>query len=260
MNASNDDEVACCPDCHEEPSQSFHQRSVIRALWLSPPTPTYPRVVPRSPSTSATMAHNNSSPITQVSQTPVQSNLQPQLLSRLLLDLRGRRFEVDRDTIMNLPESVLLCLFPSGLVLSRQSIALSEGGEHEEEEDVYGVDVMVHKLCPACSSLTLGHSLTPSVSRLFSTSSRTPPIPSMDPKATQAFLPLSNISWRVQAVLRTWEAMPRKTHFCQSKQSSSYERSWNTSLSPRTFRRRPLRVVSLTTRCSVPRGDAATTL
>lgn len=70
----------------------------------------------------------------------MQSNLQPQLLSRLLLDLRGRRFEVDRDTIMNLPESVLLCLFPSGLVLSRQSIALSEGGEHEEEEDVYGVD------------------------------------------------------------------------------------------------------------------------
>jgi hypothetical protein len=86
------------------------------------------------------MALNSSSPITQVSQTPIQTNLQPQLLSRLLLDLRGKRFEVDRDTIMNLPESVLLCLFPSGLVLSRQSMALSDGGEHEEEEDVYGVD------------------------------------------------------------------------------------------------------------------------
>ena len=92
-----------------------------------------------------TAVMNSSSPITQVSQAPIQTNLQPQLLSRLFLDLRGRRFEVDRDTIMNLPESVLLCLFPSGLVLSRQSMALSEGGEHDEEEDVYGVDVSVNQ-------------------------------------------------------------------------------------------------------------------
>lgn len=41
---------------------------------------------------------------------------------------------------MNLPESVLLCLFPNGLVLSRQSIALSDGGENSEEEELYGVD------------------------------------------------------------------------------------------------------------------------
>ena len=90
----------------------------------------------------------SSSPITQVSQTPVQSNLQPQLLTRLLLDLRGKRFSVDRETIMNLPESVLLCLFPNGLVLSRQSMALSEGGEGEEDEELYGVDVrlLVHYL------------------------------------------------------------------------------------------------------------------
>ncbi|KAH8825533.1 hypothetical protein DL96DRAFT_1711357 [Flagelloscypha sp. PMI_526] len=79
------------------------------------------------------------SPITQVSQTPVQSNLQPQLLTRLFLDLRGRRFEVDRETIMNLPESVLLCLFPNGLVLSRQSVA-SENLDDEEPEEIYGVD------------------------------------------------------------------------------------------------------------------------
>ncbi|KAK7051651.1 hypothetical protein VNI00_004630 [Paramarasmius palmivorus] len=80
------------------------------------------------------------SPITQVSQTPTQAIHQPQLLTRLLLDLRGRRYEVDRETIMNLPESVLLCLFPNGLVLSRQSMALSEGGEGEEEDEVYAVD------------------------------------------------------------------------------------------------------------------------
>lgn len=87
------------------------------------------------------MANISNSPITQVSQVPTHTNLQPQLLTRLLLDLRGRRFEVDRETIMNLPESVLLCLFPNGLVLSRQSMALSEGGGEEEEEDLYAVDV-----------------------------------------------------------------------------------------------------------------------
>ncbi|KAI0795897.1 hypothetical protein C8Q75DRAFT_872187 [Abortiporus biennis] len=90
------------------------------------------------------------SPITQVSQTPVQTNLQPQLLTRLLLDLRGKRFSVDRETIMNLPESVLLCLFPNGLVLSRQSAALSDGGDNDDYEELYGVD-----FDPECFSYVL---------------------------------------------------------------------------------------------------------
>ena len=42
---------------------------------------------------------------------------------------------------MNLPESVLLCLFPNGLVLSRQSAAFTDGGDNEEDEEVYAVDV-----------------------------------------------------------------------------------------------------------------------
>jgi len=92
----------------------------------------------------------NNSPITQVSQTPVQTNLQPQLLTRLLLDLRGKRFSVDRETIMNLPESVLLCLFPNGLVLSRQSAALSDGGDNDDYEELYGVD-----FDPECFSYVL---------------------------------------------------------------------------------------------------------
>ncbi|KAJ3797850.1 hypothetical protein GGU11DRAFT_822829 [Lentinula aff. detonsa] len=76
---------------------------------------------------------------TSLTQTPAHVTLhQPQLLTRLLLDLRGKRYEVDRETIMNLPESVLLCLFPNGLVLSRQSTAL-DGGDGDEE-DVYPVD------------------------------------------------------------------------------------------------------------------------
>lgn len=83
----------------------------------------------------------SNNPITQVSQHSMPAmGLQPQLLTRLHLDLRGARFTVDRETIMNLPESVLLCLFPNGLVLSRQSMALSENGE-EEDDEVYGVDV-----------------------------------------------------------------------------------------------------------------------
>ncbi|KAF8530015.1 hypothetical protein BU17DRAFT_35704 [Hysterangium stoloniferum] len=83
----------------------------------------------------------SSNPITQVSQShPLPNmNLQPQLLTRLQLDLRGVRFTVDRETIMSLPESVLLCLFPNGLVLSRQSMTLSDGGDDEDDE-VYGVD------------------------------------------------------------------------------------------------------------------------
>jgi hypothetical protein len=91
-----------------------------------------------------TMAHlqSSGSPITQVSQTPVAPmHLQPQLLTRLQLDLRGKRFTVDRETIMNLPESILLCLFPNGLVLSRQSAMLSDGGDNDEFEELYGVDV-----------------------------------------------------------------------------------------------------------------------
>ncbi|OCF35924.1 phosphatase activator [Kwoniella heveanensis CBS 569] len=75
---------------------------------------------------------SSSSPITSVQpQTyasplyPQQTN--PQLLTRLNLDLRGRMFPVDRETLMLLPESVLLGLFPQGLILSKP--ASSEGGD-----------------------------------------------------------------------------------------------------------------------------------
>lgn len=62
---------------------------------------------------------------------------------------------MDRETIMNLPESVLLCLFPNGLVLSRQSVALSEGGEGEEEEEVYAIDVSGLRFLSPFPSLSL---------------------------------------------------------------------------------------------------------
>ncbi|KAH9012791.1 phosphatase activator [Lactarius pseudohatsudake] len=68
--------------------------------------------------------------ITQVSQTPVQAHIQPPLLARLSLELRGKRFSVDRETIMNLPESP-------------PATSLGDGGENSEEEEVYGVDHLI---------------------------------------------------------------------------------------------------------------------
>ncbi|OXG14189.1 phosphatase activator [Cryptococcus neoformans Ze90-1] len=67
----------------------------------------------------------NSNPITSVSPnnyvaSPLYpSPTNPQLLSRLNLDLRGTIFPVEREMLMLLPESVLLGLFPQGLILSK---------------------------------------------------------------------------------------------------------------------------------------------
>jgi hypothetical protein len=69
-----------------------------------------------------------------------------QLLNRLTLDMRGHRISVERDTLMNLPESILLALFPNGLLLCQPEKERGgmdgEMGEHEEEEEhVFAVDV-----------------------------------------------------------------------------------------------------------------------
>ncbi|RXK41071.1 phosphatase activator [Tremella mesenterica] len=56
-----------------------------------------------------------------------QNGANQQLLSRLNLDLRGTLFPVDREQLMLLPESVLLGLFPQGLILSKP--ASSEGAD-----------------------------------------------------------------------------------------------------------------------------------
>lgn len=69
-------------------------------------------------------------------------------LTRLNLDLRGNRFVIERDTLMNLPESILLCLFPNGLVLSRNQNGGGLSGDEDEdddEEEVYVVDVSNHQ-------------------------------------------------------------------------------------------------------------------
>jgi hypothetical protein len=82
----------------------------------------------------------SSSPITSVpyntSPTPLyQTSQNNALLPRLNLDLRGTIFPVERETLMLLPESVLLGLFPQGLILSKP--ASWEGAD----DGVFVVDV-----------------------------------------------------------------------------------------------------------------------
>ncbi|GAA5972225.1 hypothetical protein JCM11641_002362 [Rhodosporidiobolus odoratus] len=61
--------------------------------------------------------------------------------TKVSLDLRGVRLSLEREALMELPESVLLCLFPNGVVLSPQRQLNNEGDEaDEEEEDIYYVD------------------------------------------------------------------------------------------------------------------------
>lgn len=65
--------------------------------------------------------------------------------STVALDFRGRgapeRLSVEREQLMELPESVLLCLFPNGVVLSPQRSQLRDLEDREDEEDVYYVEV-----------------------------------------------------------------------------------------------------------------------
>ncbi|KAF9170945.1 hypothetical protein BGX21_007315 [Mortierella sp. AD011] len=75
-----------------------------------------------------TQVSQDSSPITQVSPAPSPSPSQYYIPSqhayptRLILDLRGTRFEIDRNTLIGLPESILVVMFPNGLILRPQTI------------------------------------------------------------------------------------------------------------------------------------------
>jgi hypothetical protein len=96
------------------------------------------------------VAPPSSSPITSVqpqSYPSYNTQSNSNQFSRLHLDVRGSRFVVERERLMSLPESVLLCLFPNGLVLSRPPRGgLAQG---EEQQDVYVVDVSLALLLPS---------------------------------------------------------------------------------------------------------------
>ncbi|KAI9265636.1 hypothetical protein BY458DRAFT_438083 [Sporodiniella umbellata] len=84
---------------------------------------------------------------------------QTSIPSKLKLDLRGTRIELARETLVNLPESVLIAMFPHGLVLARGA------EEYDEEEDDYdgfsshsaGVDEPITKVDfdPVCLQYVL---------------------------------------------------------------------------------------------------------
>ncbi|TIA94522.1 hypothetical protein E3P80_00053 [Wallemia ichthyophaga] len=67
-------------------------------------------------------------------------DLSSQLVMKLNLDLRGHSFVVERDQLMNMPESVLLCLFPNGLVLSKPPNTSTSEEDESVEDDIYYVD------------------------------------------------------------------------------------------------------------------------
>ncbi|RKP22600.1 hypothetical protein SYNPS1DRAFT_25606, partial [Syncephalis pseudoplumigaleata] len=59
---------------------------------------------------------------------PVQSG-EPPFPNRLTLELRNERVQIARDTLVNLPESVLVVMFPNGLILGpRGSLYVADDG------------------------------------------------------------------------------------------------------------------------------------
>ncbi|KAF9547926.1 hypothetical protein BGW38_009621, partial [Lunasporangiospora selenospora] len=88
------------------------------AASSSAPAPAPPAPPPAS---SSPITQVEESPITQVSPvaaTPNYYNASSSAFpSRLVLDLRGTRFEIERETLVGLPESILVVMFPNGLIL-----------------------------------------------------------------------------------------------------------------------------------------------
>ncbi|KAI8377879.1 uncharacterized protein BYT42DRAFT_497138 [Radiomyces spectabilis] len=80
---------------------------------------------------------------------------------KLKLDLRGTRVELDRDVLVNLPESLLIAMFPNGLVLGRQDDVFVDDDEDDYEnhsrDSVGGMDEQVNYVDfdPACLDYVL---------------------------------------------------------------------------------------------------------
>ncbi|RIA98687.1 hypothetical protein C1645_795696 [Glomus cerebriforme] len=85
--------------------------------------------------------------MSQIASNPVHSAvplppLQPPepTFTKLILELRGIRFEIDREMLMSLPESILIVMFPNGLILGRSGALDYE--EEEEQDDHASTDSM----------------------------------------------------------------------------------------------------------------------
>ncbi|ORZ01396.1 hypothetical protein BCR43DRAFT_453899 [Syncephalastrum racemosum] len=73
-------------------------------------------------------------------------NAEDAIPQRLKLDLRGTRIDLDRDTLVNLPESLLIAMFPNGLVLGRQDDVYVDDDEddYEHSRDSVGIEDQVN--------------------------------------------------------------------------------------------------------------------
>lgn len=79
------------------------------------------------PASSSPPSSSSESPITQVSQYPPNRHHTHRqghhgyggFPSTLYLNLRGTRFEIERDVLVSLPESILIVMFPNGLILGQ---------------------------------------------------------------------------------------------------------------------------------------------
>ncbi|KAF9543789.1 hypothetical protein EC957_000484 [Mortierella hygrophila] len=77
----------------------------------------------------AMISSSANSPITQVAPPPAPPPTAAQYYtpgqqfypSKFILDLRGTRFDLDRETLVALPESILVVMFPNGLILRPKS-------------------------------------------------------------------------------------------------------------------------------------------
>ncbi|KAG0259274.1 hypothetical protein BG011_002739 [Mortierella polycephala] len=109
----------------------------------------------------------SNSPITQVSESPITqvsqqyssgppSPGQGGFPSKLLLDLRGTRFEIDRDVLVSLPESILIVMFPNGLILGRGHSDNYDDDDNNSEESLSLDDQIIYvDFDPACMDYVL---------------------------------------------------------------------------------------------------------
>ncbi|KAI8338770.1 hypothetical protein EDC96DRAFT_523142 [Choanephora cucurbitarum] len=77
---------------------------------------------------------------------------------KLKLDLRGTRMELHRDTLINLPESLLIAMFPNGLVLARPHEDFDDEDDDDDDDGhSVGMDEQVNivDFDPACLEYVL---------------------------------------------------------------------------------------------------------
>ncbi|KAF9116590.1 hypothetical protein BGW39_002696 [Mortierella sp. 14UC] len=111
---------------------------------------------------------SSNSPITQVSESPITQVAQYSAApdspagqatfpSKLLLDLRGTRFEIDREVLVSLPESILIVMFPNGLILGRgHSDPYDDDDDNNSEESITLDDQIIFvDFDPACMDYVL---------------------------------------------------------------------------------------------------------